>query len=68
MTIEQVRQQIIDDGKNPDDYSIFISENGYSVWKKEHAPNWMKSAEQQAEYGDLQVLAELYYELMKAGE
>ena len=47
MSIEEIRQQIIDDGGNPDDYYIYImSENSYQVWKKEAAPNWVKYAEQ----------------------
>ena len=50
MNMTEVRQQLINEGLNPDDYSIFIGKDGYSVWKKELAPDWIKAAEQQSEY------------------
>lgn len=67
MMIEQMRQQLIDEGKNPDEYSIFIGQNGYSIWKKEVAPNWMKASEQEAKYGDKKVKADVDYLAIMSG-
>lgn len=49
MTIEQIKQQLINDGLNPDDYLILVTQNGYSVWKKEFAPDFMRASEQAVE-------------------
>lgn len=68
MTLSDVKTKLIEEGLNPDDYSILVNEDGFSVWKKEVAPKYVKSAEQISEDGDLKVLSELYYELMKVGE
>lgn len=67
MTFEQVKQQLLMEGKNPDDYAILVTSNGYFVWRKDVAPNFMLAAEQISERGDLRVLAEVYYEIMKLG-
>ena len=50
MNIEQIRQQLIDEGQNPDDYNILVMEQGYQVWKKACAPNYIRSVEQVTDY------------------
>ena len=62
MKIEQIRQQLIDDGINLDDVLILINadENGYQMWKKEFAPNYARFADQQ----DLILSADVFYENM----
>ena len=67
MTIEQIKQQLIDEGQNPDDYSILINNNGYSVWKKKFAPDFMKASEQISESGDKKVKADVDYLAIMAG-
>ena len=60
MTIDQIRQQLLEEGRSPEDYSILITENNYQVWKKEFAPNYARFAEQQ----DLILSADVFYENM----
>ena len=67
MTIEQIKQQLIDEGQNPDYYSILITNNGYSVWKKDFAPNFMKASEQVSELGDKKVKADVDYLAIMSG-
>ena len=62
MTIEEIRQQIIEEGKNPDEYLYLpnADENGYQVWQKQYAPNFARFADQQ----DLILSADVFYENM----
>ena len=46
MTIEQIRQSIIDEGGNPDDYLILPIKNGFNQWIKQYAPTYMKATEE----------------------
>ena len=62
MTIEQIRQQLIDEGVNIDDVLILPNADGtgYQVWQKEYAPNFARFADQQ----DLILSADVFYENM----
>ena len=62
MTIEQIRQNLIDEGINLDDVLILINAdgNGYQVWQKQVAPNFARFADQQ----DLILSADVFYENM----
>ena len=62
MTIEQIRQELIEEGANPDDVLILPNADGseYQVWKKEFAPNFARFADQQ----DLILSADVFYENM----
>ena len=70
MTVGEVRQQLIEEGLNPDDYSIFINGNGVSMWKKDFAPNWIKAAEQQSEYKSVEIaeLREVIDTMLNGGD
>ena len=50
MTIEQIRQNLIDEGINLDDVLILPSDNGYTVWMKRYAPTYMKATDEIRQY------------------
>ena len=49
MTIEQIRQQLIEEGINPDDVLVLPNADGtgYQVWQKQYAPDYARFADQQ---------------------
>ncbi len=47
MTIEDIKQELINQNKNPDDFNIEIAENGYSV-----TPKWFYENKQVAKIED----------------
>lgn len=60
MTIDEMKKQMIKDGQDPNDYCIFQSEFGFSVFKKEFSPSHAKYTDQENQpvKEDLEVVAE----------
>lgn len=62
MDIEKVRQQLINENLNPDDYVILPNADGtgYQAWKKEFAPDFARFAiqEDKPQKEDIEVVAE----------
>jgi hypothetical protein len=50
MTIEEIRQELVEQGKDPDDFTILITENGYSV-----TPKWFYETKQLAKQEDIEL-------------
>ena len=47
MTSDDIKKELIEQGLNPEDYSILLEKNGYQIWKKEVAPNYARFATQE---------------------
>ena len=61
MTIEQIKQEMIEQCLNLNDYAILIdSDGGIQQWRKEVAPNFARFAQQE----DLILASEIFYENM----
>ena len=62
MIIEQIRQQLINEGLNPDDYAILPNADGqgYQAWKKEVAPSFARFAiqEDKTQKEDIDIVAD----------
>lgn len=52
MTLEEIKQELIDNGQDPNDYEILITENSCQYWKKGFEPQWFKNNKQIAKEED----------------
>lgn len=54
MTLEEIKQELIGQGKSPDDFNITIFENGYSV-----TPKWFYENKQIAKKEDKPIIEDV---------
>lgn len=54
MISEQIKQEIINQGKNPDDFNIKITENGYSI-----TPKWYYEQKRIAKLEDKPIIQDV---------
>ncbi|MGB3926519.1 MAG: hypothetical protein WBL14_09170 [Caldicoprobacterales bacterium] len=54
MKLEEIKQDLIHHGKNPDDFNITITENGYSV-----TPKWFYETKQIAKKEDKPIIEDV---------
>jgi hypothetical protein len=54
MVIEEIKQELIEQGKNPDDFNITITENGYSI-----TPKWFYENKQIAKKEDKPIIEDV---------
>ena len=43
MGIESIKQELKDNGKNPDDYIIVLCSENHQIWTKEVAPSYLQA-------------------------
>ena len=54
MSISEIKKQLTESGKNPDDFNITITENGYSV-----TPKWFYETKQIAKKEDKPIIGDV---------
>lgn len=60
MTIEEIRQELAEQGKDPDDFNITINGNGYSITPKWFAETkWIAQKEDKPIIEDVNTVAEI---------